>query len=498
MKISKWIHKNEGLILLLAFLVLLRIPSLFEPAWYGDENIYLAIGQGVRKGMVLYKDVTDYPNKPPFIYLLAAWTQRVFWFRALLLLWSSISVVLMFNLVKLLFKAKSAVWYVATFIFILFTSLPFWEGNIANGEIFMIMPVIAGMLLMWRGKYFWGGVMLGLGFLFKMPVAVDIAAAGLFFFILRQKLSLKKILKIFIEKPLYMWILGLVLPIGLMTGISMLQGVPPVDLLKNAVGSTGYVTVWEPQEKIKAWLTLGTMPSRLVALLILLGALVVKKKDISEKILFASIWFIFTLFGALLSGRPYPHYLLQIVPSLVILGAAGWVGRKNWKNLIVAGGVMFLMVGAIIRFDFGSYPVISYYGNFFAYASQQISHDEYINNYDWRMTRNYKVAKYIKNNSAEDDKIFIWGTDPGIYVLSDRLQVGRLVTSFHVEDLSEYERLGEQLDNAKPKYIVVMENEWREFIKLEGLIDRSYVKVEQIETAEIYRLIPKPQRVGME
>ena len=43
-----------------------------------------------------------------------------------------------------------------------------------------------------------------------------------------------------------------------------------------------------------------------------------------------------------------------------------------------------------------------------------------------------------------------------------------------------------------------MENEWREFIKLEGLIDRSYVKVEQIETAEIYRLIPKPQRVGME
>ena len=73
-KTIDWLEKREKLLLIIGLLVLLRLPSLFEPAWYGDENIYLTIGQGIRKGMVLYRDITDFPNKPPLIYLFAALT----------------------------------------------------------------------------------------------------------------------------------------------------------------------------------------------------------------------------------------------------------------------------------------------------------------------------------------------------------------------------------------------------------------------------------------
>ncbi|PIV07387.1 hypothetical protein COS53_02565, partial [Candidatus Shapirobacteria bacterium CG03_land_8_20_14_0_80_35_14] len=57
---------------------LLRLPSLFEPYWYGDEGVYLALGQGIRHGLTLYSQIYD--NKPPAIYYLAALTQTVFGF----------------------------------------------------------------------------------------------------------------------------------------------------------------------------------------------------------------------------------------------------------------------------------------------------------------------------------------------------------------------------------------------------------------------------------
>ena len=37
------------LIVILALVFLLRVPSFFEPYYYGDEMIYLALGQGVRQ-----------------------------------------------------------------------------------------------------------------------------------------------------------------------------------------------------------------------------------------------------------------------------------------------------------------------------------------------------------------------------------------------------------------------------------------------------------------
>ncbi len=50
-KIKAFIEKNEVLILLVLMVVVLRIPSLFEPNRYADEDIYLTLGQGLKKGV---------------------------------------------------------------------------------------------------------------------------------------------------------------------------------------------------------------------------------------------------------------------------------------------------------------------------------------------------------------------------------------------------------------------------------------------------------------
>ncbi len=146
-KLKVGIEKYEGLILILLLVAVLRIPGLFEPNWYADEDIYLTLGQGLRKGLVFYRDIHD--NKPPLLYLVAAVAGSVMWFRLILMVWNLINVVLMWKLAERLIKSKWLVVLVAG-VFGIFTSIPLTEGNIANGEVFMIMPVTAGVLLIWN------------------------------------------------------------------------------------------------------------------------------------------------------------------------------------------------------------------------------------------------------------------------------------------------------------------------------------------------------------
>src|SRR3990167_6055899 len=81
-KLAKWLLIHEAILIILGVVVFLRVPSLFEPYWYGDEGIYLTIGRAMRGGMELYKEVHD--NKPPLLYVVAAIAGgREFWNLAL-------------------------------------------------------------------------------------------------------------------------------------------------------------------------------------------------------------------------------------------------------------------------------------------------------------------------------------------------------------------------------------------------------------------------------
>src|SRR3990167_11355732 len=80
---QKFLHQFQWLILLFLIIFLLRLPSLFEPHRYADEEIYLTIGQALRRGLTLYRDIHD--NKPPFIYWLSALSQDLVWLRLTLL-----------------------------------------------------------------------------------------------------------------------------------------------------------------------------------------------------------------------------------------------------------------------------------------------------------------------------------------------------------------------------------------------------------------------------
>lgn len=121
---------------IICLVLVLRIPTFFEPYYYGDEMVYLTLGQGVRQGLTLYKDIHD--NKPPLLYLTAAIAGSLFWFKVILAAWCIFTVVLFYKLAKMLFEKNLAAQKLSTLIFALLTTLPLLEGPTVNSELFMI------------------------------------------------------------------------------------------------------------------------------------------------------------------------------------------------------------------------------------------------------------------------------------------------------------------------------------------------------------------------
>lgn len=490
-KLNAYLSHHETLLFLLLLTMLLRLPSLFEPAWYGDENIYLAIGQGIRKGLTLYSDITDFPNKPPLIYLFAAAARTVANFRLLLLFWNLANVAVIYSLAKRLISKHLPVVF-TTLLFIFLTSTPLLEGNISNAEIFFILPTGLALWFLTQPphtrhtikstkplNHFLAGTLVGFAFLFKIHVFLDIAAFGFFFYILDKKAGLKLPQQIITDKLLWLFGFGAAIPVLLALFLWAMMGVSPTSLFLNAAGSSTYVTVWQGNELIRQTIGFGSLQARALLLLVLTLIYVYFKNRFDPRLLFFSLWTLFALFAVLLSARPYPHYLVQLVPPVTLgLGFILSLGKENIKFTFLIP--ITLILASLIRFDFRFYPVISYYQNFLSYATGSIDRNQFYRKFDARMPRNYQLAKTIRDITHPDERIYIWGTESGVYVLADRLPVEKLVVSFHVADLDYYDETIAALRQNPPSTIVYMESEWRDFPALDQFLSSDYTLIDKI------------------
>ncbi|HZJ18196.1 MAG TPA: glycosyltransferase family 39 protein, partial [Patescibacteria group bacterium] len=175
------------------FFFILRLPSLFEPYWYGDEGIYQAIGLRINSGGILYQNAFD--NKPPLLYVFYSFfNSDQFMVRLGSLFFGILAVIAFYFLAKKLFEKKLAV-FSSTGFFALMFAIPLFEGNIANAENLMLFPLIlAGFLIFsnrekMKNKFFFlAGLLTGLAFLFKVVAVFDFAA--FFIFILFSDITL--------------------------------------------------------------------------------------------------------------------------------------------------------------------------------------------------------------------------------------------------------------------------------------------------------------------
>ena len=130
--------------------VFLRIPSLFEGWWYGDENIYGAVGQGIVNGKMLYVDVWD--NKPPLIYLIYGLNSLLFgtnlWALRLFNLFLAVLGTVSFFQITSFFNLSRRVRQFFTLIYILLSTV-YFEGTILNGENIFVPLILTGFWLIY-------------------------------------------------------------------------------------------------------------------------------------------------------------------------------------------------------------------------------------------------------------------------------------------------------------------------------------------------------------
>jgi len=375
-----------------AFIVL-RLPSLAEPHWYGDEGIYAAIAQEMSYDEILYRDVWD--NKPHLIYwlfLLAGNTNRMLWARIFNLAAGIATIIGIYRLATELTDTKKA--FLAFFTAIPLLATPLFEGNIANGENFFLPLTVWGLYLGFtasenKRKQLISGILFGFASLFKLSAVLDFAGFIVFLIFTRTKLISKKPDAKDISK-LSFFALGFLSPILCVSLFELTRGNFGNFASTMLIDMFCYVSY--PGGN---WLgaVFFQMTGKVKLLLLLVGTIIVGLNFFSRKMdkkeVFVALIVLFEYIGTLVSSRHYIHYLLQVLPGFSLLIAI-WITKLhtpqpllkkiNICTIFILGLYLALITfnqGEALNVNYGGgqlngrnlvYKIYAYYENYVSYA----------------------------------------------------------------------------------------------------------------------------------
>jgi hypothetical protein len=498
MKIFTKLEKSKDFWFLFAtslIFFLLRLPSLFEPYWYGDEGIYQTIATALNNGSILYQDIWD--NKPPLLYSLYALFQGdQFSLRLLSLVFGLLSIVVFFFLAKKLFwlnqTPKKLPLYAATALFAYCFAIPLFEGNIANAENFLLLPILTAGLLVVNytikpspKRIFYAGLVLGLAFLIKTVALFDLVSFTLFLLLVTNFFSSNWIAK---GKQLLPFVYGFILPIGITVLFFIIQGALFSFISAAFQENVGYVgygnTFIIPQ---------GLLYIKLFLLISTVLFLILQKNRIGHGSLFIYFWIAFSLFNAFFSQRPYTHYILVLLPSLSLLfglilssGKTHIVSLKQTKiSLRLLNASLLILIIFLIWKNFDIYKKnIRYYINFYSFITQQKDLTSYQTFFDPDVPKDYAIAQFLKSHTKKHDTVFIWGNPAQVYKMSETLPPGRFTVAYHItHSKSTIEETAKALEKKTPRFVVIMSPQNYPFNL------SSYRYVYSIQDAAIYELI---------
>lgn len=484
------IHLPVWLLVLLSIVLVLRIPSFYEPYSYGDEMIYLTLGEAIRQKIPLYLGIHD--NKPPLLYITAAIAGNLFWFKAILAFWNVITIILFWKLTQVLFPQKGRLQKIATYIFGILTTIPLLEGNIANSEVFMVGPTIAAFLILLKlsntasnanqRKIFAAGMLFSLATLFKVPAAFDVLTIVFVWFV-ATSLRASRIRKIL--PRLFFLSLGFILPIAATFIWYFARGALAEYTIAAYLQNFGYLSAFRPGDVQESFLVRNA-PLLIRALIVGMGLLILylKRSKLTKQFLFLSSWLLFSLFAVTLSERPYPHYLIQIVPTISLFFGILLTDKSLQQSLSIIPLTLAFFVP--VYFKFWYYPSASYYTRFLNLVNNRITKEQYLETFGKHVNTNYQLAEFVRMSTRKSDRIYVWGDTANIYALSRRLPPIKYVADYHISDFSSREVVAEQLTQNSPELIIILPTA-PPFPELTTLLRERYIIFSTINGAEVWK-----------
>jgi hypothetical protein len=379
------------------------------------------------------------------------------------------------------------------------TSTPLIEGNSGNGEIFMILPAILGILTGLDKKYFLSGVFFSFAFLLKAPAIFDFAAFLIFVGLLNNRWDCRPSLKV-----LFQLTGGFLLPFLLTMIFFATKGALSAYLTAALSFNVSYLASNNHFIIENGLLIVKAIPLLMVVAYFLAKYFFQPKRRKGTKIGFFEfllIWLVFSFYGAAFAGRPYEHYLIQVVPSFSLIAAA----IISQKDLARIGG-LFLTAAVVLTLALGFRPAIqpSYYPNFFRYISSRVAFDSYADSFKPGTSRNYALASFLtgckkfnqentctESRTKPSDKLYVFLDAPAIYFLSGLDPATRYVNFYHVnEDKAAQEKAAKEIGQNKPAYILVEKGQEAGFPALEKILHSRYNRFAFYEDTAIYQLFP--------
>jgi len=487
LKISLKAEIVLGAVLIL--IAALRIPTLFEPYWYGDEGIFAAVANGILNHQTLYTQIWD--NKPPLIYLTYAsvfkfFGPSMFALRATAAIFVVATGYLIFEIARHTLGLKRA--FMALVIFTFLQAQIALEANLALTEIFLIFYTTLAFWVYVRFRerkmlrpYFLAGIALGVGFMYKQVGALDAAALG-FFVLFAEKGAIKKD---------FLLTAGFLVPAAIVALVTI-SNQTFQDFIFAAF--TYYrIYLKEGPGLPPMFGVLKVLP----VLLTLAYFLYLKKAKQSLRIeLLFLIWLSFAILGSLFSGRPYGHYLVQTLPA-ISLSVASIRFSKQFRSVgslatfTTWGAIAIILILAFSTFISHNDPLkFGYWRNFLTYAKGDMSHKAYSDTFDRNAAKLDMAANYLKLKGASGQYLYIWGEYAWLYPTSGAINSSKYVTSFHVFGIpTGRDEVSAELKAHEPLFIVVAPNNIGYFDQLSRLINTKYKLDIIIDDVQIYRKI---------
>lgn len=472
--------------LILFSIFLFRLPSLYEPFWYGDEGIFAAVARNLNQGGVLYKTAWD--NKPPMIYLtyqaiFATFGVSMFWLRLVTMVAVMATASVIYEIGEAVFSKKRAL--VAAFAFGFLSSLRIVEGNLALTEIFLVLFTSLAMLFVIKRKFdyvslFFAGFLLAVASLYKQVGALEAGALGTFIF-----LSAKNFGE-FVKK-------GLVLTLGFLAPFAVFIAyfVPKHLVGEYIFASYTYYRIYLKESPRLA--TLINVLKYTPALAAIVYGLWKKKRGELTTFHLFLLWAAFSFLGSYFSGRAYGHYIVQALPATSLLLASVAIPRRILRAQV--GFAIFFFVPLIfltklLFTDFlsgGPINQVKYWGNFTSYMTGGKSLSVYNDYFDQNVNRIDTLSYFFKMQKDSNKSAYIWGDLPWLYAAADLKNPTRYVTSFHVFGVPKgREEVVGALEANLPRFILKPPSSTGYFAELEKIIASGYTLHSTVEGVDIY------------
>lgn len=443
--------------------ILLRIKPIGIPL-DRDEGVFGLIGKTILNGGLPYLDGID--HKPPVIFYIYAFILSIFPSNAIgvhlfLHIYNLATLYVLFLFVKQISNRSTAYW--SAFFYAILSINPNVQGFTASTEMFMLLPIMASLLFAVYGteegrlQYSYlvvSGICGALACWIKQPAIFSVSFAIVL--VIHRLWSSNKLENryLLIAKALTVWLVGGTGLSLFIIGYFAIQGILSEFFYWSFTHSLLYSeTLPISNRVVMAWNgLLNVVVNSPVLIVLSLLSFVVQSGSIKIPKTLIALFFILSITGASV-GFAYPHYYAQIVPPVVILAgiaSSSILLKVTRGKRRYSGGVILVATVTLVEFAFNS-------GYHFFEDSKTLSRKYFgVNPFPEAVV----LAKYLKNQTSVDDRIFIYGSEPEILLLANRSSASAfyviypLMRSAFPRYMEFQERTIEQIKKTKPKYIL--------------------------------------------